>query len=143
MIKIENYQEITNEVSYYIVTLKYDQDFPLLKMNFDIDSEEIEVEGIRFVVNDCLVSDNGESINLVCDKVDVLNILQLSAIAQDYYENLRSRSMLHGWDKYVATDGEHCMFVHSDYEPRRNEAVFFLTTRNKFTSVQLHKQWQQ
>lgn len=137
--KIKNYHEITNEVSHYIVTLKYEKNFPLLTVNFDTDSEEIEVDGIRFVVNDCLVSDNGEWINLVCDKVPMPNILKLSAVAQDYYENLRSRSMLHGWDKYVATDGEHCMFVHSDYEPRRNEAVFFITTRNRSTSVQLHK----
>ena len=139
MLKIKNYHEITNEVSHYVVTLKYDKDFPLLKMNFDTDSEEIEVEDIRFVVNDCLISDNGEWINLVCDKVDVLNILQLSAVAQAYYESLKAPSLVVGWDKYVATDGEHCMFVHSDYEPRRNEAVFFITTRNKFTGVQLHK----
>lgn len=139
MLKIKNYHEITNEVSHYIVTLKYDKDFPLLKMNFDIDSEEIEVEGIRFVVNDCLVSDNGEWINLVCDKVDVLKILQLSAIAQAYYERLKAPSLVQGWEKYVATDGEHSVFVHSDYEPRRNEAVFFITTRNRSTSVQLHK----
>ena len=69
MIVIENFREITNEVSYYIVTIPFDKDCPLLKVNFDIDSETIEVDGQQYVVNDCLVSDNGEVINLICDRI--------------------------------------------------------------------------
>ena len=45
MLIIEDYKEITNEKSYFIITVKYDKNFPLLKVNFDIDSETIEVEG--------------------------------------------------------------------------------------------------
>jgi DNA-binding XRE family transcriptional regulator len=69
MLIIEDYKEITNEKSYFIITVKYDKDFPLLKVNFDIDSEDVEVDGIRYTVNDCLVSDNGEWINLICDRI--------------------------------------------------------------------------
>jgi len=69
MIVIEKFREITNEVSYYIVTIPFDKDCPLLKVNFDIDSETIEVDGQQYVVNDCLVSDNGEVINLICDRI--------------------------------------------------------------------------
>lgn len=69
MFLIENFREITNEGSYYIVTIPFNKDCPLLKVNFDIDSETIEVDGQQYVVNDCLVSDNGEWIDLVCDRV--------------------------------------------------------------------------
>ena len=69
MIVIEKFREITNEVSYYIVTIPFDKDCPLLKVNFDIDSETIEVDGQQYVVNDCLVSDNGEVINIICDRI--------------------------------------------------------------------------
>ena len=68
-----------------------------------------------------------------------MSLLDLAAAAQTYYEGLRALSLAQGWDKYVATDGTTCMFVKSDYEPQGDEAVFFLTTRNRFTSIQLHK----
>ena len=69
MLIIEDYKEITNEKSYFIITVKYEKDFPLLKVNFDSDSEDIEVEGVRYTVTDCLVSDNGEWINLICNRL--------------------------------------------------------------------------
>ena len=68
-----------------------------------------------------------------------MDILRLSRAAQAYYEGLKAPSLMQGWEKYIATDGEHCLFVHSDYEPQEGEAVFFVCTRNKHTSVQLHK----
>lgn len=68
-----------------------------------------------------------------------MTIIQLSRIAQAYYEGLKAPSLAQGWEKYVATDGEQCLFVKSDYEPKEGEAVFFLTTRQRKTSVQLWK----
>ena len=69
-IKLQNYEiERQNEVLYYI-TVPFSQDFPLLKVNFDTDSAEVEAGGTRYTVNDLLVSDNGEWINLVCDRIN-------------------------------------------------------------------------
>lgn len=68
-----------------------------------------------------------------------MTIIQLSRVAQAYYEGLKAPSLAQGWEKYVATDGEQCLFVKSDYEPKEGEAVFFLTTRQRKTSVQLWK----
>lgn len=68
-----------------------------------------------------------------------MNLLQLSAVAQAYYESLRAPSVVQGWEKYVATDGKLCMFVHSDYEPEEGEAVFSLVVRNRQVSCQFYK----
>lgn len=68
-----------------------------------------------------------------------MTIIQLSRVAQAYYEGIKAPSLAQGWEKYVATDGEQCLFVKSDYEPKEGEAVFFLTTRQRKTSVQLWK----
>lgn len=68
-----------------------------------------------------------------------MNVLQFSKIAKAYYEGLRAPSLAQGWEKYVATDGNTCMFVHSDYQPQPGEAVFFLAVRNRKTSCQLYK----
>ena len=68
-----------------------------------------------------------------------MNILQLSQAAQDYYDSLKAKSLVHGWEKYVATDGSHCLFVRNDYEPSENEAVFYCVVRNRNTMCQLHK----
>ena len=68
-----------------------------------------------------------------------MNILQYSDKAKAYYNRLRA-NIVHGWEKYVATDGERCVFVRSDYEPGPGEAVFYLVTRNRNTLCQLHKQ---
>lgn len=65
--------------------------------------------------------------------------IELAKTAQAYYEGLRAPSLAQGWEKYVATDGSTCMFVKSDYQPQVGEAVFFITTRNRNTSVQLYK----
>lgn len=68
-----------------------------------------------------------------------MTILQLATVAQAYYEGLRAPSLVQGWDKYVATDGKQCLFVKSDYEPKDGEAVFFVTTRQRNTSIQTWK----
>lgn len=69
-----------------------------------------------------------------------MTLLELSKIAQEYYNNLRKKALPSGWEKYVATDGKSCMFVKNDYEPEPGQAVFYLMTRNFKTSCQLHKQ---
>lgn len=84
MLIIEDYKEITNEKSYFIITVKYDKNFPLLKVNFDIDSETIEVEGNQYTVNDCLVSDNGEWINLICDRISCKRDKERQRIGQRF-----------------------------------------------------------
>lgn len=68
-----------------------------------------------------------------------MTIIQLSAVAQAYYEGLKATSLAQGWEKYVATDGKQCLFVKSDYEPKEGEAVFFLAVRNRNVSCTLHK----
>lgn len=68
-----------------------------------------------------------------------MTIIQLSAVAQAYYEGLKAPSLAQGWEKYVATNGKQCLFVKSDYEPEPGEAVFYLVVRNFNTSIQLYK----
>ena len=69
MISIDNYREITNDGSYSIITIPFVKDFPLLRFNFDVDNAEVEVDGKQYTVVDCLVSDNGEWINLVANRI--------------------------------------------------------------------------
>ncbi len=90
MFLIENFREITNEGSYYIVTLPFSEDCPLLKINFDVDSEKIEVEGNQYTVNDCLVSDNGEWINLICDRISYKRDKERQRIGQRFAEERKS-----------------------------------------------------
>lgn len=68
-----------------------------------------------------------------------MTLLELSSVAREYYDGLRSRNIAQGWEKYVATDGTSCMFVRSDYDPQPGEAVFYIVVRNFNTSVQLYK----
>jgi DNA-binding XRE family transcriptional regulator len=69
MILLENYTEIKREGDVYYITLPFSRDFPLLRFNFDIDNAEVEVDGKKYTVVDCLVSDNGEYINLVANRI--------------------------------------------------------------------------
>jgi len=69
MILLENYTEIKREGDVYYITLPFSRNFPLLRFNFDVDNAEVEIDGIRYTVVDCLVSDNGEWINLVTNRI--------------------------------------------------------------------------
>lgn len=72
MLKLENFEIVKDgELSYspYYITIPFNKDFPLLQVNFDLDSVEVEADGVVYMVNDCLVSDNGEWINLVCNRI--------------------------------------------------------------------------
>lgn len=68
-----------------------------------------------------------------------MTILELSERAQNYYESLMSPGLLQGWEKLVATDGNLCCFVHSDYKPNPGEAVFFFCVKNKRVFCELKK----
>lgn len=69
MLKIDNYTEVKREGDVYYITLPFSRDFPLLRFNFDVGNEEVEVDGKQYTVVDCLVSDNGEWINLVANRI--------------------------------------------------------------------------
>lgn len=69
MLKIDNYTEIKREGDVYYITLPFSRDFPLLRFNFDVGNAEVEVDGKQYTVVDCLVSDNGEWINLVANRI--------------------------------------------------------------------------
>jgi DNA-binding XRE family transcriptional regulator len=69
MILLDNYTEIKREGNVYYITLPFSRDFQLLRFNFDVDNAEAEVDGKKYTVVDCLVSDNGEWINLVANRI--------------------------------------------------------------------------
>ena len=69
MLKIDNYTEIKREGDVYYITLPFSHNFPLLRFNFDVDNAEVNVDGMQYTVVDCLVSDNGEWINLVANRI--------------------------------------------------------------------------
>ena len=69
MILLGNYTEIKRDGDVYYITFPFSRNFPLLRFNFDIDNAEVEVDGIRYTVVECLVSDNGEWINLVANRI--------------------------------------------------------------------------
>lgn len=68
-----------------------------------------------------------------------MSIIEMSNMAVRYYDSLKKKGLPQGWEKYVATNGQSCIFVKSDYEPKENEAVFYLQTRNFQTLCQLYK----
>ena len=67
-----------------------------------------------------------------------LSPLQLSSVDKRYYENSTSKNVL-GMEKYVATDGNNSMFVKSDYEPVKGEAVFYIKRVRNGVYCQLYK----
>ena len=69
MLKIDNYTEIKREGDVYYITLPFSRNFPLLRFNFDVDNAEVEVDGKQYTVVDCLMSDNGEWINLMANRI--------------------------------------------------------------------------
>lgn len=68
-----------------------------------------------------------------------MNLLQLSSVAQAYYDGLRAKSCPQGWEKWVVTDGQTCMFAKACYEPQPGEAVFYCVIRNRNICCQLYK----
>ena len=73
-------------------------------------------------------------------KKNEMTILEKSQRAQNYYDLYRSKNLVSGFEKFVATDGITEMFVNSDYEPENAEImVFKLDTRHMQTGCQLYK----
>lgn len=68
-----------------------------------------------------------------------MDIIYMSNRAVYYYDSLKKKNLPAGWEKYVVTNGQNCLFVKSDYIPKKNEAVFYLQTRNFRTLCQLYK----
>lgn len=68
-----------------------------------------------------------------------MTILEKSVVAQKYYDDYKSKTLVSGFDKFVCTDGNICMFVNSDYEPVGEELVFKCDTRHFNTGIQLYK----
>jgi hypothetical protein len=64
-------------------------------------------------------------------------IFEAKALAVAHYENLRSRNLVSGWEKYVLTNGNECLFVDSNYLPQKGEYLFYCTTRNGLTLCEL------
>lgn len=67
-----------------------------------------------------------------------LSPLQLSSVAKSYYEDSTPKNVS-GMEKYVATDGKNSMFVKSDYEPEKGEAVFYIKRVRNGVYCQLYK----
>lgn len=67
MIKIKN-AKVTEEVPGVIkvITIPFDKDFSLLNADLDVESPDIEVDGVVYIVNQLFISDNGEWINILC-----------------------------------------------------------------------------
>ena len=68
-----------------------------------------------------------------------MTILEKSEKAQQYYDSYKSKTLVSGFEKFVCTDGQKCMFVNSDYEPVGEEVVYKCDTRHFNTGVQLYK----
>jgi len=68
-----------------------------------------------------------------------MNALQFAQVAKDHFEAIAPKNILHGWEKYVATDGENCLIVRSDYRPKPGEIVFHCIIRNGLPSVELYR----
>ena len=43
--------------------------------------------------------------------------LQCAAVAEHYYNEYRSKQIQSGFELFIATDGENCMFVSPSYQP--------------------------
>lgn len=65
------------------------------------------------------------------------DILQLSGVAQAYYESLRSNTLVSGGERYVLTDGKNCLFVPPSYPIAPGQAMFRCRTRQGGTEIEL------
>ena len=71
-----------------------------------------------------------------------MDIIELSKVAKDYYNSVRTPSLKQGWEKYVLTDGKTALFVGAAYQPKEGEVVFYLVVKNKNVLCQLHKTYE-
>lgn len=72
-----------------------------------------------------------------------MDIIELSKVARDYYNSVRTPSLKQGWEKYVLTDGKTALFVGASYRPKKGEVVFYLVVKNKNVLCQVHKTYEE
>ena len=72
-----------------------------------------------------------------------MDIIELSKVAKDYYNSVRTPSLKQGWEKYVLTDGKTALFVRAAYQPKKGEVVFYLVVKNKNVLCQLYKTYEE
>lgn len=70
-----------------------------------------------------------------------MNTLKLGEIALDYYDRLRPRNIVNGFEKNVLIreDANVCVFVTSDYIPQDGDVIFRCQVRNGYTDIQLYR----
>ena len=68
-----------------------------------------------------------------------MQILQLSAKAQQFYEQGRPRNMISGYERNVLTrhDFDNCLFVDAEYTPQPGDTIFRCKTINQKTIISL------
>ncbi len=71
-----------------------------------------------------------------------MNILELSAKAQRFYEGTRSRTLTSGYDRniLIREDYENALFVDSRYAPKPGDNIFRCRTINQQTIIELVQQ---
>ena len=68
-----------------------------------------------------------------------MNALLFAQVAKDHFEAIAPKNILHGWEKFITTDGVNCLVVRSDYRPKAGEIVFHCIIRNGLPSVELYR----
>ncbi|WP_421794922.1 hypothetical protein [Haliscomenobacter sp.] len=68
-----------------------------------------------------------------------MNALQFGQKAKEHFESIMPGNITHGWEKYVATDGENCLLVRSDYKPEPGQMVFLCSIRNGIACAELYR----
>lgn len=70
-----------------------------------------------------------------------MSILNLGEIALDYYDKIKPRNIVNGFEKNVLIreDANVCVFVTSDYVPKDGDVIFRCQLRNGYTDIQLYR----
>jgi len=65
------------------------------------------------------------------------NVFECKKLVTDYYESIRSKTIVSGFIKYIATDGTECLIVNNDPSGWNEGYLFKCETRNEVTSCEL------
>jgi len=68
-----------------------------------------------------------------------MNALLFAQVAKDHFEAIAPKNILHGYEKFVVTDGVNCLIVRSDYRPRAGEIVFHCSIKNGIPCAELYR----
>lgn len=68
-----------------------------------------------------------------------MDVLKFSERAVEYFEAIAPKNIVHGYEKFVLTNGQTCTIVRSDYRPRQGEMVFLCSIRNGIPMVELYR----